>query len=130
MADSMIQINKTSTSIAALLFSAWLFLDSYFAHANELRAARKESQVKNWSMEQSLNYMQQVDIKRDLRRELSKKKPDKHIIEDLKETNKILKTRSNHLQILQDEVTLDGLKEAEKYDASKFQKVIDAITED
>jgi len=105
-------ISKTTLTVVSLLFSSWFFMDSYFAHAQDLQRVKTKSQIQNWSIEQSLNYMQQIQIRNDLRRELRVPvtKRDSVTINDLKESNRVLKTRSIHLQNMQDHATLEDLK--------------------
>jgi len=122
-------ISKTTITVVSLLFSSWFFMDTYFAHAEDLHDAKKDSQINDWSMEQSLNYMQQTHIKQELRQEKSRLKPDTETIEDLRETRRVLKIRSNHLQNLQDQATLNDLKAKEDQQSINIEKIFEFVTE-
>jgi len=123
-------ISKTTLTVVSALFSSWFFMDAYFAHAQDLRQVKKDTQIKDWSIEQSLNYMQRTHIRNDLRKELKKPviKRDEVLVHDLKESNRVLKTRSVHLQNMQDQATLDALKQDDK--PSKLGKMFDILIDD
>lgn len=120
-------ISKTTLAIVTTLFTAWFFVDSYFAHATDLRQHKTKSQINNWSMEQSLNYMQQSHIKADLRKEKNKPNPDQGAIDDLEETRQVLKTRGAHLQNMQDEALLHQLKETESKEVVNIENVLEKL---
>lgn len=120
-------LNKNVITVTTIVLSSWLYVDVYFAHAEELAEQKMESQINDWSIEQSLNFMQQVQIKTEIRQERLMPKADVDLIDELKSTLSVLRARGLVLQGLQDQATLDDLKEKLDIEAPDIKSVVEDI---
>lgn len=94
--------------LTAVMLSV-LYVNKHFAHADDLKKSEIKSQVNDWSIEQSLNYLQQSQIKNEIRQENRMAEPDTITIQDLKETQNTLKLRSIRIQELKDLMIVNPL---------------------
>ncbi len=88
------------------IIGAWLFIDGYFAHAEDVVENTQGIQVAEWGFEQSQNLMRQDIIEDRIWREEQQTAPDGNRIRKWSNQLDRLEDRQHKLQGLQDEMNL------------------------
>lgn len=88
------------------IIGAWLFIDGYFAHAEDVMEVNQAVTVAEWSFEQSQNLMRQDIIEDRMEREERSPAPDRQRIRKWSKQLDRLEDRQHKLKALHDEMNL------------------------